>query len=65
MRCCGYQPPQENTPTPHHIYLLAIEVPGGQDRAYASAVILVMLLLLINGLALVLMRRLQRRLTTA
>lgn len=47
----------------YHIYLLAIEVPGGQDRAYASAVILVVLLLLINGLAMVLMRRVQRRLT--
>lgn len=47
----------------YHIYLLAIEVPGGQDRAYASAVILVMLLLLINGLAMVLMRQVQRGLT--
>jgi phosphate transport system permease protein len=47
----------------YHIYLLAVEVPGGQGRAYASAVVLVMLLLMINGLAMVLMRQVQRRLT--
>lgn len=47
----------------YHIYLLAIEVPGGQDRAYASAVILVGILLLLNGVAVLLTRRFQRRLT--
>jgi phosphate transport system permease protein len=46
----------------YHIYLLAIEVPGGQTRAYAAAVVLVGLLLLINGVAVLLMRRVQQRL---
>jgi phosphate transport system permease protein len=35
----------------YHIYLLAIEVPGGQARAYASGVVLVGLLLVINLVA--------------
>ncbi|MEM6911714.1 MAG: phosphate ABC transporter permease PstA [Verrucomicrobiota bacterium] len=34
-----------------HIYDLAMNVPGGNDHAFASALILVILLLLINGLA--------------
>jgi len=46
----------------YHIYLLAIEVPGGQNRAYASAVVLVGMLLLLNGIAVLLTRRFQRRL---
>lgn len=46
----------------YHIYLLAIEVPGGQDRAYASAVVLVGLLLILNGGAVILARRFQRQL---
>lgn len=46
----------------YHIYLLAIEVPGGQPRAYAAAVVLVGLLLLINGVAALLMRHVQQRL---
>lgn len=46
----------------YHIYLLAIEVPGGQERAYASAVVLVGILLLLNGVAALLARRFQRRL---
>lgn len=46
----------------YHIYLLAIEVPGGQDRAYASAVVLVGVLLLLNGVTVMLARRFQRRL---
>lgn len=46
----------------YHIYLLAIEVPGGQQRAHASAVILVGILLLLNGVAVLLARRFQRRL---
>ena len=46
----------------HHIYLLAIEVPGGQDRGYAAAVVLVGLLLLINGNAVLLTRRFKKRL---
>jgi len=46
----------------YHIYLLAIEVPGGQQRAYASAVILVGLLVLLNGVAVLLARRFQQRL---
>jgi len=46
----------------YHIYLLAIEVPGGQERAYASAVVLVGLLLLLNGVAVLLTRRFQQRL---
>lgn len=46
----------------YHIYLLAIEVPGGQERAYASAVVLVGMLLLLNGAAVLLARRFQRRL---
>lgn len=45
----------------YHIYLLAIEVPGGQERAYASAVILVGILLLLNGVAVLLTRRFQQR----
>ncbi len=52
-------------PLSYHIYLLAIEVPGGQERAYTSAVILIGMLLLLNGLAMVLMRRVRRRLTAA
>ena len=40
----------------YHIYLLAIEVPGGQPRAYAAAVVLIGLLLVINGVAVVLIR---------
>lgn len=46
----------------YHIYLLAIEVPGGQDRAYASAVVLVGMLLLLNGVVVLLARRFQHRL---
>lgn len=46
----------------YHIYLLAIETPGGQERAYASAVVLVVLGLILNGGATILVRRLQRRL---
>jgi phosphate transport system permease protein len=45
----------------YHIYLLAIEVPGGQPRAYAVAVVLIGLLLVINGVAVVLMRNVQQR----
>lgn len=48
----------------YHIYLLAIEVPGGQERAYAAAVILVGLLVLLNGVAVLLARRFQRRLAS-
>ncbi len=46
----------------YHIYLLAIEVPGGQDRAYASALVLVGLLLLINAGAVLLTRQFKHRL---
>jgi phosphate transport system permease protein len=35
----------------YHIYLLAIEVPGGQARAHASGAVLVGLLLAINLVA--------------
>jgi phosphate transport system permease protein len=35
----------------YHVYLLAIEVPGGQSRAYASGAVLVSLLLGINLVA--------------
>jgi phosphate transport system permease protein len=46
----------------YHIYLLAIEVPGGQARAYASAVVLVTLGLTLNGCAASLVKRFQHRL---
>ena len=46
----------------YHIYLLAIEVPGGQERAYASAVVLIGLLVLLNTIAVLLTRRLQQQL---
>ena len=46
----------------YHIYLLAIEVPGGQDRAYAAAIVLVGLLIAINGAAVLLTRRFKQRL---
>jgi phosphate transport system permease protein len=45
----------------YHIYLLAIEVPGGQARAYASAVVLVALGLTLNGCAAIVVKRWQRR----
>jgi phosphate transport system permease protein len=32
----------------YHIYILAIEIPGGQNRAYAASLILVLLLLTIH-----------------
>lgn len=43
-----------------HIYDLAINVPGGTDRAYASAVVLISALLIINSVAGWLGRRIQR-----
>lgn len=39
-----------------HIYDLAMNVPGGNARAYATAAVLVMLLLIINGVAVQLTR---------
>jgi phosphate transport system permease protein len=44
----------------YHIYLLAIEIPGGQARAYASAVVLVTLGLTLNGCAALVVKRWQR-----
>ena len=44
-----------------HIFDLAMNVPGGNDRAYASALVLVVALLLINGLATWLVQRWQSR----
>jgi phosphate transport system permease protein len=46
----------------YHIYLLAIEVPGGAGRAYASAIVLVGLLVLINVLAIGFARQFQHKL---
>ena len=46
----------------YHIYLLAIEVPGGAGRAYASAIVLVGLLILINVLATGFARQFQHKL---
>lgn len=45
----------------YHIYLLAIEVPGGAGRAYASAIVLVGLLVLINVLAIGFARQFQHK----
>jgi phosphate transport system permease protein len=39
-----------------HIYDLALNVPGGSSQAYATAAVLVVLLLIINAVAIVLMR---------
>lgn len=35
----------------YHIYLLSVEVPGGASRAYTAALVLILLLLAVNGLA--------------
>jgi phosphate transport system permease protein len=39
-----------------HIYDLAMNVPGGNDRAYATASVLIGLLLIINAVAVLLTR---------
>jgi phosphate transport system permease protein len=44
-----------------HIYDLAVNVPGGERRAYATALVLVLLLLALNGLTFVLADRWRRR----
>jgi len=45
-----------------HIYDLAMNIPGGDGRAYASAVVLVIILLLLNGLVRLAAGRFTRRL---
>ena len=48
-----------------HIYDLAMNVPGGSQAAYATALVLVVLLLLINGATFwIADRSLHRRITT-
>ena len=48
-----------------HIYDLAINIPGGEPNAYATALVLMALLLVINGAASWLGERFLRRGTTA
>ncbi|MGE0822901.1 MAG: phosphate ABC transporter permease PstA [Candidatus Binatia bacterium] len=44
----------------YHVYLLAIEVPGGQPRAYAAALVLLLLVIILNTGTIVLAQRWQR-----
>lgn len=45
----------------YHIYILAIEIPGGQRRAYAASLVLVLLLLMITLASNVMMQRFVRK----
>ncbi len=46
-----------------HIYDLSMHVPGGESKAYATALVLLVILLVVNAIAIFIADRWQRRLT--